>query len=95
MTVRFAAQVGEILRDLPDDYTPAHRYALLHVGPRSGPRHQRQGEHRAIREVLLDQGAHVDGSENPPHVECGAIGGGRLTLAGTIAGLGQWLGWRW
>jgi hypothetical protein len=28
VTVRFAGQVGEILRDLPDDYTPEHRYAF-------------------------------------------------------------------
>ncbi len=28
LTVRFAGQVGEILRDLPDDYTPEHRYAF-------------------------------------------------------------------
>jgi hypothetical protein len=27
-TVRFAGQVGAILRDLPDDYTPEHRYAF-------------------------------------------------------------------
>jgi hypothetical protein len=28
VTVRFAGQVGAILRDLPDDYTPEHRYAF-------------------------------------------------------------------
>lgn len=28
VTVRFAGQVGEILRDFPDDYTPEHRYAF-------------------------------------------------------------------
>jgi hypothetical protein len=28
VTARFAGQVGEILRDHPDDYTPEHRYAF-------------------------------------------------------------------
>jgi len=28
VTIRFADQVGAILRDLPDDTTPEHRYAF-------------------------------------------------------------------
>ena len=28
VTLRFASEVGTILRDLPDDYTPEARYAF-------------------------------------------------------------------
>jgi hypothetical protein len=37
VTVRFADEVGTILRDLPDDYTPEARYAFYMRGVPSQP----------------------------------------------------------